>query len=214
MEINRSLEISDIPENLDQVVDRLMAWKKVFRFLPSKSREYAQNVFVKQNEAFCFKTDRSSLYNATIWMVRYGNIIKVSNITADISLDMEKYNDILIQFVSDVIYKTILSTTKVNISDSEMSFKDILDTDTYTSFRKWYDSCNKVDLISHTSDLRLFIAFVRDLYFNAPQSFEIDLFGKMIKESRPYLLESKIKDIENKIEFGLEVFKFEYENKK
>lgn len=210
----RSLEIRDTPANLNTIISNLKNTRGAFRYMAGKSGEYALNIFVDKNSAFCFKTDKKSLYGANVWMVRYNDILQVANITADILLDVETYNFILIQFCREVIEKAIIpGQTQVVLTEEEMKMADIMSKESYSCFNKWYSACNKTDLINHPSDEKLFIEFIYSLYEYDREEFDINLFSKLLQEKFPYIDDEKISDLVSKVEFGFDLFQFVDENK-
>ena len=203
----QEISIYDNPNQLKIIISRLKEWQKIFKYQPGKSREYAVNIFVDSDRAICMKTDRKSLFEASVWLVAYIDSIRLANITSPYSnLSVSDYNAVLIQFLRDVIEKIVFPKTKIILTGENIGLEDLMGKESLDYFNKWFNTCNKDTLISHTQDEDNFILFIQSLYRNEGMEFDFNMLGNIILDQYPFMTEEKIKTIEDYMEFGFRLF--------
>lgn len=201
----KELKIKDNPANLKQIISRLKSKKTPFHYMKTDSENYAKNIFVESGDALCMKTNRFSLYESTVWLVREDNILRVANITSRQRLDLKKYNSIITEFYNSVIEKVLMPDSVASLSDETVTLQDLLTEESYHKFQTWYVPCNKDSLITHPADYGRWLDFIISCHRNEDTVSESDIAQYLIEDEG--YEEEEISRLCTLFDFGIDILK-------
>lgn len=197
------LTIEGSSQELDVFIMRLKEIKSPFYFLAKLSKEYANNIYVPEGYALCLKTNRKSLLESKIWLVRSKNTVKVANITAEQSITRKEYNRILRTFVIEEIDKIRFGNLRVDLSDEEEGLESLLSEESYQKLKKWIKGYNRDNPISHAFDFERWVKFVISIYHHDSNLSMAD-FKVGLSEIDPALSSDNLNDLTSKLEYSLD----------
>ena len=208
------LTITHPEEELVALLEKMKDSKQgTFLFQKKLSMDYANNIFAPINHVGCFKTRRTSLSEASVWVVITGKELKVTNITPNTvgSLGITLYNIILQSFFHDFIANFIDKTWEgsISISGEKISISDFLPSEIYTALENWESLCNKDNPISHPQDLERWMKFVI-LVHKEDIDLSIEDFSQWLSEDKkwPTHLNKQICELEENLEYSLDLLRY------
>lgn len=154
------------PRRLVSLLDAMKTEQgKGFKLLKTETANYAKNIFKKQNEVACFKTNRKSLFESRVWLYIGNDGLVVANITSEMNsnLGITNYNLILNTFFKEVIEPHIGEFQCV-LTGENVSFADILPAEVFYCLNLWQERCDKSSPISHSLDREKWMKFVVSYY--------------------------------------------------
>lgn len=126
------------------------------------SEDYARNIFLKPDEAACFRAQGADYFDSTIWMVIQNGELRVANIVPGsvTSLSIAQYNVILSAFFHHFVAPQLKSQNAVYIDGEDVSIADLLPDDCYKKLKIWVNTCNQDSPILHPADEELWFDFL------------------------------------------------------
>ena len=185
----------------------------VFQYQKKLASDYAKNIFASEDHVGCFKTRRTSLAEASVWVVISGQELKVTNITPTVVgfLGITQYNIILNSFFHDFIAKFIDETWEgcISISGENISFSDMLSDATYKALESWVSLCNKDNPFIHPLDLERWMKFVTLLHKDEVD-FSTEDFAQWLSEEKkwPVSLNMQIMNLAERLRYSLDLLNY------
>lgn len=209
---HQRLTISGPREGITNLIARLKEMKSPFFFLPKLSKEYAENIYIEENDALCLKTNRKTLQESKIWLVRRNNSLEVANITSDRNLSCSEYNTILNVFARQLEEGMLPKQCILALTDEQESLENILSQRSYEKLKRWIESCNIDYPLVHDLDLKMWVEFVDSVYVN-DRNLNLEFFKTGLSEMAPALSQSNLDDLESKLRYSLEFLEVYNENR-
>ncbi len=138
---------------------------KEFVYISDLSERYARNIFLKPDEAACFRALGPNSFDATIWVVIQSCRLRVANIVPETvtSLSISQYNVLLSSFFNHFVAPELKSENVVYIDGENIDLAEVLPDDCYKKLISWAKTCNQDSPISHPLDEQKWFAFLESM---------------------------------------------------
>lgn len=178
-----------------------------FTYMKQASTEYAKNLFLDTGKAACFKTNRKTLFEASVWVLVSSTTLRVTNITSEknTDLDISHYNKILNVFYDELVSKYIDDSFNVNISNENIDIIDIIDESTFAKLKLWESTCNKNMPLGHSIDRTNWFNFIIEYHDNKDNLSPEELVQWLLEDCNwnTDILRPIAQDLAEKFEFGV-----------
>lgn len=212
------LVIESEEQNLIQLLEHLKtANSKQFVFEKKLSEEYAQNIFVNNNQVACFRTTQKKHFDSKIWIVANNTQFRITNIVSNTisELGIARYNQVMHDFFYDFVSKFLDERYKVHYSGEIINMNELISEAAYDALTRWESACNKSNPIGHSSDEELWFEFIKQLVKNRDKLTTSDL-EKWLVEDKNWsfsFLNEEISKLIAYYEYGIDLLSY-YENSK
>lgn len=208
----RQLQISGNPDLLRQfIVELKQLDNPPFKYQSKLSEDYARNIFHDIADVVVLKTERVSLFEATVWLYRNNDKIILANITYRETVDMARYNTVLSKFF-DVVIEPIAhqqqfeGRIRVSLTPDHIEPKDLMCQQSYKLLLEWIETCNIDSPIAHFIDYTHWMNFIISLHDNSDSFTPADLRQWLYEDrSWPEEWESKVDELTTTLEFGKDI---------
>lgn len=212
------LVIESEEQNLIHLLENLKtANSKQFVFEKKLSEEYAQNIFVNDNQVACFRTTQKKHFDSKIWIVANNAKFRITNIVSNTisELGIARYNQVMHDFFYDFVSKSLDERYKVYYSGEIIEMNGLISKAAYDALIKWESVCNKSNPIGHPSDEKLWFEFIKQIVKNGDKLTASDLEKWLIEDKKwsfPFLNE-EISKLISYYEYSIDLLNY-YDNSK
>lgn len=179
------LVIESDEKNLIQLLEHLKtANSKQFIFEKKLSEEYAQNIFVNDNQVACFRTTQKKHFDSKIWIVANNAQFRITNIVSNTisELGITRYNQVMYDFFHDFVSKFLDKRYNVYYSGEIVDMSELISKSAYDALIKWESVCNKSNPIGHPSDEKLWFEFIKQIVKNNDKLASSDLEKWLVED--------------------------------
>lgn len=208
------LTITHPEEELVELLRRMKeANQGIFQYQKKQASDYAKNIFASEDHVGCFKTRRTTLAEASVWVVIIGQELKVTNITPGAvgAIGITQYNMILNGFFYDFVAQYIDETWEgsISISGAVTSLSDVLSVKTYKALETWEAQCNKENPLAHPLDLECWMKFITLLHRDEAE-LAIEDFAQWLSADKhwPIGFNAQITELTKSMEYSLELLNY------